>query len=136
MDGQLSRAIAPVLRDLQATGAPRPVIESSDWQPAEDAESALLRSPDGSAMGVWVDTGASAAYQISRLSDQVQEWVIEELAGLGRPTNWPPCPHHSDTHPMAATADGERAVWTCPKSGAVVSEIGLLSEVPPVTREP
>lgn len=135
MDDQLSRALPPVLHDLRATGGPLPGVEDSDWQPAAGAESALLRSPDGSGMGVWVDTAASAADQVSMLSDQVQEWVIEELARLGRPTNWPRCPHHPDTHPMAATADGDRAVWTCPKSGAVVTEIGLLPEASPIVRE-
>jgi len=99
VDDQLGRAIAPVLQDLRATGGPLPVIESSDWQPAAGAESALLRSPDGSGMGVWVDTGASAADQIRMLSDQAQEWVIEELARLGRARSREPSCARSASYP-------------------------------------
>lgn len=40
------------------------------------------------------------AIGISSVADQVQEWAIEEL-WIRSATNWPPCPHHSDTHPLA-----------------------------------
>ena len=118
------------MRDLGVTGAPSPVVEDSNWQDSvDDAESAFLRSGDGSGMGAWVDTHASEAEQIAMVGDQVQEWVIEELAAAGRPTNWPPCPHHPRNHPLVAQVHDRVAVWSCPTTGAVVAEIGQLPAV-------
>ena len=119
--------MAPVVQDLRATGGPLPWLEESDWQDSvEGAESAFLRSRDGSGMGVWVDTRVPDAEQVVMVADQVQEWVVEELAANGRSTNWPRCPQHPRNHPLAAKSHEGRAVWRCPRGGTVVSEIGRL----------
>jgi hypothetical protein len=121
----LHRALAPVLHDLEATGAPVPRVEGSDWQDWPGAESALLWSADRSGAGVWVDTDRSDAEQVAMLADQAQDWVVEELARAGS-TNWPPCPDHPDNHPLTAGVHHGTASWSCPTSGRVVSEIGRL----------
>jgi hypothetical protein len=64
--------------------------------------------------------------QIAWVADQVQEWAVEELWTAGQPTNWPPCPEHPGTHPLAPAVHGGAAEWMCPKSERVVSEIGRL----------
>ena len=128
MHVHLSRAMVPVLHDLEVTGAPTPRIEESDWQDHESAESAFLRSEDNSGMGVWVDTSVAHAKQVAMLADQVQEWAVEELARTGRPTNWPECPDHPHNHPLAASAPGGAATWMCPDSRRRVSEIGHLAQ--------
>lgn len=33
--------------------------------------------------------------RIASMADQVQEWAVEELFSIGRPTNWPQCPRPS-----------------------------------------
>jgi hypothetical protein len=64
--------------------------------------------------------------RIASVTDQVQDWAVEELGSIGGPTNWPQCPQHPDSHPLAAVVREGRAVWHCPKTGPVVSEIGQL----------
>lgn len=108
----LTSAMALVVHDLEKTAAPVPLVEESDWQDHPGAESAMLRSSDGTGMGVWIDTGASEAAQNAMLADQVQEWVVE--LAESRVTNWPQCPEHPHNHPMAAVAYGDIAAWVCP----------------------
>lgn len=125
MGDHLNRAMALVAHDIVVMGAPLPVVEDSDWQDWPTAESALLRSADGSGMGVWVDTASSMADQVAALADQVQDWVVE-LADK-RMTTWPQCPDHPANHPMLAVAENDCAMWVCPASRRQVSEIGQLT---------
>ena len=93
---RLHDALAPVLRDIQATGA--------------------------------VGTPADAE-QVARLADQVQEWEIEELAAVGRSATWPECPDHPNSHPLQpGLSDQDTAVWRCPRSGRVISEVGAFGK--------
>ncbi len=83
---RLRETMAPVLRDVQASGAVSPVI----WEETQDGVhdewvSVMLWSADGTGMGVFIPTEPTAADQVARLAEQVQEWEIEELAAAGRP---------------------------------------------------
>ena len=127
MPTALARALDRVLRDLESTGGPLPTVEPSDWQIAiATAESAFLRSRDGSGSGVWVDTQASEARLVVMVADQAQEWVIEELAANGLTSNWPLCAEHPTTHPLTAAVHGGVAAWLCPTSRRPACEIGRL----------
>lgn len=121
----LALALDRVLRDL--TGLPAPRVEPSDWQTWPGAESAILRTPDGSGVGVFVDPALAPAEQVVQLADQVQEWAVEELCAARQPTNWPRCPVHPDNHPMAPVLVDGAASWCCPRSGRAVVEIGRLA---------
>jgi hypothetical protein len=123
----LTRAMAAVLHDLDATGAPLHRIEPSDWQDWPTAESAVLRAEDGSGQGVWVDTAKSPAEQVAMVADQVQEWAVEELARLRRPTNWPRCEEHPHNHPLEAAGQDGVAMWMCPTTKRPMREIGGLT---------
>ena len=125
MDPDLERALRPVLADLRATGVPVPQIVDSDWTGEADRPGATLWSPDGSGQGVAVHRGRPPAEQVADVADQVQEWVVEELWRRA-PTNWPRCPHHPTTHPLAARLQSGAAWWVCPRDGVAVSEIGSL----------
>jgi hypothetical protein len=128
VQARLTKALAPVLRDLETTRVPLPRIEESRWQDSVDgAQSATLWSQDGSGVGIWVDVGVSRAEQIAMVGDQIQEWAFEELAATGRATNWPPCPSHPRNHPLVARVESDRAVWCCPASGVVASELGRVT---------
>jgi hypothetical protein len=87
----------------------------------------MLFGADGSGMGVWLDLSKSHAERLAHLADQVQDWAVEELARLGRPTNWPACPAHPVIHPLKATVEDGHAVWSCPHGSAASSPIGRLS---------
>jgi hypothetical protein len=127
VDDLLRQALDPVLHDLRALAgsvAP-PRIEDADWTGDPRSPSAMLWSADGNGQGISVDRLASIAERIASAADQVQEWVIEELWGTS-PTNWPVCPLHPDSHPLQATARGDRAWWACPRDNAAVVLIGSL----------
>jgi hypothetical protein len=124
MDEVLRQAMEPVLRDLAGTGvAPR--IEDDDWTGDPNHPSVMLWSPDGSGTGVSVARFDPLVERVASVTDQVQEWAIEELWGKAS-TNWPPCPQHPNGHPMKATTRDGAAVWVCPADEALMARIGQL----------
>jgi hypothetical protein len=126
VDGTLAEALAPVLRDLENSGSVIPEVRDNQWSDVEGQATAMLHSPDGSGQGVYVMAGESLAQRIASVADQVQEWAVEELCAVGRPTNWPHCPQHRSSHPLSAVERDGRAVWTCPVTGDPASDIGQL----------
>ncbi len=126
MNDLLREALEPVLRDVAATGAPMPDVRDGDWAGDADTASAVLWSRDGNGAGVQVRLSGSGADRVAHVADQVQEFVIEELAGLAA-TNWPVCPRHPTTHPLEAMSKDGVAVWACPAEPIPVSPIGALA---------
>lgn len=86
----------------------------------------MLRRPGGSGRGIFVMTHLAVAEQVASVADQVQEWAVEDLWGRGLSTSWPGCPEHPGSHPLEAVVRADRAVWVCPRSGAVVAAVGAL----------
>jgi hypothetical protein len=121
----LSSALEPVLRDIRSSGAPTPEIRDEDWTDSQEVASAMLWSSDGSSTGVRVELAAPEHDRVMQVTDQVQEWVIHELWGHA-PTNWPPCPNHPDSHPLAASTREIRVVWVCPSDGTPFAPVGSL----------
>jgi hypothetical protein len=122
---KLERALAPILRDLRAAGGPLPRIVGEDWAGDPDTVSAMLYGDDGGGMGVFVRLDEPLPEQVARVSDQVHDWAVEELWGR-RPTNWPPCPRHPGTHPMAVSLRNDVPTWVCPRDGTPVGRVGEL----------
>ena len=120
MDAELTAALEPVLRDLAADAVPVRIVDEV-WA---DQPSAMLYDPDGFGMGIRVPPGLPHAVQIAEVADQVQEWAVEALWFAGRPTNWPRCPRHPQTHPLMAAEQGGQAYWKCPARDELISEIG------------
>jgi hypothetical protein len=102
MNPELEAALTPLLADLQVPSGVVPIVGDTEWQDEPGAASCWLHSPDGTGMGVWVQTGQPFLAQVLALADQVQEWAVEALWKLNRPASWPACPHHPDRHPLAA----------------------------------
>jgi hypothetical protein len=120
-------ALELVALDLVAGGVPLPRIERRKWQDWEPSESVWLFAADGSGMGVWLNLGLSDADGLAHLADQVQDWAVEELARLGRPSNWPVCAAHPVNHPMRPVVEQGRAAWACPAGGGASVPIGDVS---------
>jgi hypothetical protein len=131
---ELDAALTLVVADLRVPGGVVPVVDDTEWQDHPGAASCWLRSPDGTGAGVWVQTGQPFPAQVLALVEQVQEWAVEALWTLHRPASWPTCPNHPDRHPLAAHADRELAVWSCPVLDETVSAIGSLGSVRSRTR--
>lgn len=130
VETELTEALAPVLRDLESSGGPRPEVRDEKWSDFEGQLTAMLWRPH-SGQGVSVMAGEPRAEQIAAVADQVQEWVVEALWQDGRPATWPECPEHPDSHPLAARWEDGQAVWACPRTGDQVSRIGDLPALRP-----
>ena len=117
----LTRALAPVLRDVRTTGAPEPRVDRYGWVEDPAVASAML----GGGTGLIVVVDVPEANRIAEAASQVQEWVIEELWGSAS-TNWPSCPRHRASHPLrSAVLDGV-ATWICPHDDDPIGPIGSL----------
>jgi hypothetical protein len=136
MDPRLARALAPVLRDLEATcdvtlelsdDWPEPPVDSPLFRPWHRSPelSVMVHEPSGSSTGISIE-GGSLPEQIAALADQLQDVAVETLWRAGLPASWPACPTHPRTHPLEAHVTLARAAWRCPRTFAVVADIGDL----------
>lgn len=127
---RLRETLAPVLRDIQASGAIRPIIrEETRDSVTDDFVSVMVWHADRTGMGVFVPAEDTAAQRVVRLAEQVQEWEIEELAAAGRSATWPECPDHPNSHPLQPVLSGQdTAVWRCPRSARVISQVGAFGQ--------
>lgn len=126
MDTTLEEALAPVLSDLERSASVLPDVRDEPWSATAEQVTAMLYSADGSGQGISARPADALAERIASVADQVQEWVVEELCSIARPTNWPQCPQHPHSHPLTAVEQGGRAVWACPKTAGVICAIGQL----------
>jgi hypothetical protein len=132
----LSEALALVVRDLATSRAVLPEVRDVRWSDDPGRDTAMLHSRDGSGQGVSVMASDTFPEQVASVADQVQEWAVEELCARGRPATWPECPDHPDAHPLTPLVRKRLAVWVCPKTGRLVSDIGGLSLPPAQNTEP
>ncbi len=72
--------------------------------------------------------GMSGSDLVVFVTDQIQDFVVEELAASNRSSAWPECPHHPGTHPLRPVLDAGRARWSCHVLGQVVADIGELGD--------
>ena len=125
-------AIAPLLRDLEVSGAIVPEVRyESRWDSGRDGREgvhAWITAGGIGGWGVWTQTEeTSFAEQVCWLADQLQEWEVEELWRAGRSATWPECPEHPNSHPLQPDVEGkDSAVWRCPRSGQIICPIGAL----------
>ena len=118
----LTRALAPVLRDVRTTGVPEPGLDGYGWVADPSVASAML----GGSTGLSVEVGVPEESRVAAAADQVQEWVIEELWSTATATNWPPCPRHLASHPLQSVVLDGVATWICPTDGEQIGPIGSL----------
>jgi hypothetical protein len=126
VDEVLRQALDPVLRDLRGAGIRLPRIVDGETGPSSnpDPDEATVLDRHGiSATGIWVDRSAPEFERVAMIADQVQEIAIE---GRWAPTNWPPCPHHPDRHPLVVSTRDRQAVWVCPANEVLIAPIGGL----------
>lgn len=128
MNCSTAAVLDAVIRDVNSTGAPVPILTvGATCSIGESTGFVTLTSPDGTSHGFEDRVTDAVVDRVATVADQVQEWIIEELAAAGRPTNWPRCSLHPSTHPLVAAIRDDVAVWICPKIGVIVAEIGHVS---------
>lgn len=115
----MRNAIAPLLRDLEVSGAIVPEVRYEAHGDFREGVHAWITAGGIGGMGVWTPTEETTfADQVCWLADQLQEWEVEELWRAGRSATWPECPEHPNSHLLQPDVGGEdSAVWRCPRSG-------------------
>lgn len=119
-DPEFAAALDTVVRDLRAEGTVLPEVR------VEPQFGVYLYGPDGSGHGIQWPPAGTAADRLAKVADQVQEWAVEAQWSAGAPAVWPHCPQHPNSHPLTATVAADAAVWTCPKTGALIARVGEL----------
>lgn len=128
MHHALARALDPVLRDARFAGLVSPVFEAYPYEAIPDRAWVLFGAAGVACrVGVSIRLDGDPVEQIVEAADVVQEWFIETVLWPGRPTNWPVCPDHPDTHPLAPRLVDSTATWVCPVAGTVIAPIGSLA---------
>lgn len=106
-----------------------PATRDRGWPAGWSSPSAWIYVTGGGGTGLhrYDDGAESEAEEAFRVADTAQEALLESMPAVGRPTNWPPCPDHPTTNPLALTAGDDadpRPRWTCPLTGDVVGVLG------------
>jgi hypothetical protein len=128
----LTEAIAPLLRDLAATGIGPPDIRPEAHHDGElPGVRAWIREPSGrGGSGIEILTDLPPGEQVARLAEQIQEWAADQLHDAGLPPQWPQCPEHPspERHALSPEVRDGNAIWVCPESGDLISAIGSLPQ--------
>ena len=126
MHQNLRSALDLVLSDLLSTTGTAPEFRDDHWSSYEGQKTALIVASDGSSSGVFI-LGEDMPTQVATAAETVQEWAFDELWSTGKSTAWPECPDHPDSHPLSPKVIASKAVWCCPRTAAVMAEIGHLT---------
>jgi hypothetical protein len=121
-------AVAPLLRDMDATGQTRPDIRADAHEHrGADGLCGWIQEPDGRCgQGITVWLNCARADQLWYLAGQFQDWAGDgQYDPARRP--WPECPDHPGTHPLEPEVLEQVAVWYCPRTLQVVADIGALA---------
>jgi hypothetical protein len=126
----LWEAVAPLLRDMEATGQARPDIRAeAHAYRGVGIVCAWIRDPGGTGRSISVLPPGQRGDQLADLAEQLQDWTRGAQADPRRP-QWPDCPAHPGDHRLEPYALGETAEWECPQTIRVIAEIGALDSPP------
>ena len=91
-----------------------------------------LAQPLAEYVGFWVlqlPGQVTSIHRADQVVDVIQEYVIEQLWGLGRSTAWPECPVHGG-HPLDVGYANDVVVWQCPRDPSLQIPVGHLADDP------
>ena len=123
----LWEAVAPLLRDMEATGQTVPDIRAeAHADRGAGILCAWIQNPDGTGRTISVLPPGERGEQLCDLAEQLQDWARDVQMGPER-RRWPDCPAHPGAHCwLDPEATGETAVWLCPQTTRVIAEVGEL----------
>lgn len=122
----LWEAVAPLLRDMEATGHALPDIRAeAHADRGTGIVCAWIRDPGGAGRDISVLPPGQRGDQLYDLAEQLQDWAGDVLVDPAR-RPWPNCPAHPGDHRLEPEATGDTAVWWCPQTAQVIAEIGAL----------
>jgi hypothetical protein len=119
-------AVAPLLRDMEATGQALPDVRAEAHEgPGVGVVCAWIQDPAGTGRQITVVSPGQRGDQLAGLAEQLQAWATGAQPDPQQP-RWPDCPAHPGEHRLDPEATGETAAWYCPQTGRVIAEIGAL----------
>jgi hypothetical protein len=122
----LWEAVAPLLRDMAATGQALPDIRAeAHAYRGVGIVCAWIQDPGGDGRTVSVLPPRQRGDQLCDLAEQLQDWT-RNVQVDAQQCPWPDCPAHPGAHRLEPQATGETAEWFCPQTSRVVAEIGAL----------
>jgi hypothetical protein len=123
----LSETVAPLLRDLAATGMRLPDIRpEAHHVSGMEGVGAWIHEPDGCGSGIDIATDLPPAERVERLAEQIQNWAADQLHDAGRKPEWPLCPQHPACNRASPEVVDGSPVWVCGEGPHVISAIGSL----------
>lgn len=127
----LREAVAPVLRDLAASGMTEPEVRAEAHEDrGTEAVCAWIQGSAGAhGQGIWIWLASSPAERVEALAAQFQLWAADVLHDAGHSPEWPRCPEHPGSHALSPDASAGSAAWRCPQSDHLICEIGALANV-------
>jgi hypothetical protein len=136
MRDMLIQALAPVLRDVQVTGAPIPTIADEPLNPNDlDTASAMMFGENGAGVSFVVSVSQLHQARVRTIALDMQSFILglsERSAGAA--TNWPRCPSHREAHSLQVAVVEGIASWTCPDDARLLYPVGSLPTSAPPTR--
>jgi hypothetical protein len=123
----LRAALAPVLRDVAATGLRLPEIRYEAHEDREWSVCGWIAEPGGFGEGISVMRDRPHAEQVWQLAEQFQNWAADQLVDAGRTPTWPLCPEHDLAHGLEPDVRNSSAVWVCLETDRVIASIGALA---------
>lgn len=123
----LREAVAPVLRDLAATGQTLPDIrEEAHEDRGRDGVCAWIVKPGNRGQGITAWLNCDEPGQLCFLAEQLQSWKNDELVDA-RQRPWPDCPDHPGQCTLSPDIHDDVAIWRCPTDGHAIA-IGTLGQ--------
>ena len=124
-------AVAPLLRDMDATGQARPDIRADAHQDCGEVTVCGWIQEPGSTCGqgitVWLSSPPGE--QLCSLAENLQDWAGDiQQDPQRRP--WPDCADHPGAHSLMPETHDDIAVWYCPQTLLVLADIGALGSPP------
>lgn len=137
-DADLARLrghLAVVLGDVAELGVDLDLEIERATDPDTGPGAAYLAGLGGCSLVLPGWEASSPSHELELIADRVHDWVVEELPGLHRPSDWPRCPLHPGTHPLQVRRDVDAVSWTCPRTGAALAAVGRLHELQDLERQ-
>jgi hypothetical protein len=134
MRDMLIQALAPVLRDVQVTGAPLPTIADEPLNPNDlDTASAMMFGESGAGVSFAVSASQLHEARVGTIALGMQSFIVGLLeSSTGAAMYWPRCPSHREAHSLQVAVVGGVASWSCPEDARLLYPVGSLpASAPP-----
>src|SRR5687768_5251645 len=102
--------LTPIIRDVNTTSPMRIAVTGQSSEVDSERTIWLGLDGDDSKVGVVLASGKPMVDRFVEIAGQIQDWVLQTLAGHGYQAVWPECREHPGTHPLEAFNEASQPV--------------------------